>query len=64
MGLSWAEFQCLTAVPWNDAVSCGLLKETPTDNEINVDCNIKLGHYPKRYKIDALAKTHEIDGKC
>ena len=30
MGLSWAGFQGATAVPWNDATLCGLLKEIPT----------------------------------
>jgi hypothetical protein len=30
LGLSCAEFQGLTAVQWNDARLCGLLKEIPT----------------------------------
>jgi len=30
LGLSWDEFQGFTAVPWNEAKICGLLKETPT----------------------------------
>jgi len=30
LGLSWDEFQGFTAVPWNEARLCGLLKETPT----------------------------------
>ena len=30
LGLSWDEFQGFTAVPWNEARLCGLLKEIPT----------------------------------